>query len=93
MKIILDGGSTNEENEKHLTCSKPTVLEVRYDSDREQGDTILWKLTAEERRTEAEDENVTVRTWMTAAEFSNVLSKLTLFEKLARIQEEVEDKA
>ena len=63
MKIILDKRSTKDENWLYGTNSKPTSLEITYDASREEdGDTIVWKLTAEKARMESKNGNVTVTT-------------------------------
>lgn len=79
MRIVLDGASTRDGNDRNDTCSKPTVLEVGYDPDRDDGTNILWRLRAELERAEIENGYVTLTTWMTVAESASVLSKLVIF--------------
>ena len=79
MRIILDKASTLDENKRNNTRSKPTVLEVSYDDDRDAEDNILLELTAEGNRVEIENGKITIGTCMTAAEFADALSKLVIF--------------
>jgi hypothetical protein len=85
MRIILDRCSTKVEKWGNDLHCEPTVLEVKYDSDRESRDKIRWTLTADEARTATETDTETeldtfiVTTTLSVEEFSKLLSKLAIF--------------